>query len=89
MIAIEFKDPASSITRQYFRGEDVKLPSYLNKLVQDECYDRSLVVLTTSIYPVLRSIPALIVSKNEAERALGIIRESIKAVSDRVLAGSM
>jgi 4-aminobutyrate aminotransferase len=88
MIAIEFKDPASPITRQHSQGGNVKLPSYLNKLVQDECYDRDLVILTTSIYPVLRLVPALIVSEEEAERALGIIRESIKAVSDRISASS-
>lgn len=88
MIAIEFKDPASPITQHHSQGENVKLPSYLNKLVQDECYDRDLVILTTSIYPVLRLVPALIVSEEEAEQALGIIRESIKAVSDRVLVGS-
>jgi 4-aminobutyrate aminotransferase len=88
MIAIEFMDPTSPITRRHSKGEDVKLPSNLNKLVQDECYDRGLVILTTSIYPVLRMVPALILSDEEAAQALQIVGESIKAISDRLLARS-
>ncbi|PWN86891.1 putative ornithine-oxo-acid aminotransferase [Acaromyces ingoldii] len=51
-----------------------------NKLVQDACYDRGLVVLTTSIYPVLRFIPALVVDEAEMAEALAIIRQSVLAV---------
>lgn len=80
MIAIEFKDPNSKLTSSHNRG-DISLPGNLNKLVQDACYDRGLLVLTTSIYPVLRLIPALVLSEEEVDEALKIIKESVKEVA--------
>ncbi|WWC59403.1 4-aminobutyrate transaminase [Kwoniella dejecticola CBS 10117] len=83
MIALEFKDPNSKLTRSHSRG-DITLPGNLNKLVQDACYDRGLLVLTTSIYPVLRLIPALILSEDEVEEMLATMKEAVKAVASSV-----
>ena len=84
MIAIEFKDPNSKLTRSHHLGDHVKLPGNLNKLVQDACYDRDLLVLTTSIYPVLRMIPALILTEEEVERMLSVLAEAVKEVATAV-----
>ncbi|WRT64907.1 4-aminobutyrate transaminase [Kwoniella shivajii] len=83
MIAMEFKDPNSKLTRSHSRG-DIKLPANLNKLVQDACYDRGLLVLTTSIYPVLRLIPALILSEEEVDEMLSTMKEAVKEVAKAV-----
>ncbi|OXG14841.1 4-aminobutyrate transaminase [Cryptococcus neoformans] len=80
MIALEFKDPNSKLTSSHNRG-DITLPGNLNKLVQDACYDRGLLVLTTSIYPVLRLIPALVLNEEEVDEALKIMKESVKEVA--------
>ena len=87
MIAVEFKDPTSFLTGQHDRGDNVKLPPNINALVQAACMDRGLLVLTTSIYPVLRMIPALIVSEAEVDEMLGTMREAVKAVAKDVEAG--
>ncbi|WVQ99106.1 4-aminobutyrate transaminase [Kwoniella sp. CBS 9459] len=83
MIAIEFKDPNSRLTSKHDRG-NITLPGNLNKLVQDACYDRGLLVLTTSIYPVLRLIPALVLSEGDVEEALAIIKEAVREVAQTV-----
>ena len=87
MIAVEFKDPNSFLTAQHSRGDNVKLPANLNVLVQNACMDRGLLILTTSIYPVVRLIPALIVSEAEVDEMLGTMREAVKAVAKDVEAG--
>ncbi|OCF32130.1 4-aminobutyrate transaminase [Kwoniella heveanensis BCC8398] len=83
MVAIEFKDPSSRLTSSHDRG-DITLPGNLNKLVQDACYDRGLLVLTTSIYPVLRLIPALVLSEGDVDEALSILREAVQEVAKTV-----
>lgn len=75
MLAVEFHSPSQSRPQ---------LPSNLNKLVQDECYDRDLLVLTTSIYPVLRLIPALILTEADVNEALRVIKEAVKVVARKV-----
>lgn len=88
MVAIEFKDPNSKLTRSHHLGDKVQLPPNLNKLVQDACYDRDLLVLTTSIYPVLRMIPALILSEEEVDRMLAVMAEAVKEVAKGVEQGT-
>jgi 4-aminobutyrate aminotransferase len=63
---------------------NVVLPGNLNTLVQNEAMDRGLLTLTTSIYPVLRMIPALILSEEEVDEMLVTLKESIRVVAARV-----
>lgn len=84
MVALEFKDPNSALTSHHHLGPNVVLPPNLNKLVQDAAMERGLLTLTTSIYPVLRMIPALILSEAEVDEMLVTLRESIKAVARQV-----
>lgn len=46
--------------------------------------DRGLLTLTTSIYPVLRMIPALILSEADVEEMLSTMREAVKEVARQV-----
>jgi 4-aminobutyrate aminotransferase len=84
MIAVEFKDPHSPLTASHPHGT-FPLPAYLNRLVQDACLEDGLLTLTTSIYPVLRMIPALIVSEGEAEEMLVIFAKAVKRVAEKIL----
>lgn len=88
MVAMEFKDPNSALTSKHHLGPNVSLPGNLNKLVQDECMDRGLLTLTTSIYPVLRMIPALILSEADVDEMLATMKEAVKAVADKVAQGA-
>ncbi|WVR07886.1 hypothetical protein IAU60_004929 [Kwoniella sp. DSM 27419] len=83
MAAMEFKDPNSRLTGSHDKG-DITLPGNLNKLVQDACYDRGLLTLTTSIYPVLRLIPALVLSEEDVAEALSVLRAAVKEVAQAV-----
>lgn len=81
MVALEFKDSKASLTAHRHLRDDVELPPNINKLVQDACYDRGLLTLTTSIYPVLRMIPALIVNEDEVSQMSDILKAAIKEVA--------
>jgi 4-aminobutyrate aminotransferase len=82
MAALEFRDPKSRITGVDEEGKKMEgLPNGLHVLVQNECIQRHLLILTTSIFPVLRLIPALIVDEAEVARALDILAKSIAAVA--------
>ncbi|ODN76578.1 4-aminobutyrate transaminase [Cryptococcus amylolentus CBS 6039] len=82
MIALEFKSPSSRLTSTPHPSyPEATIPPNLHTLVQNACYDRGLLVLTTSIYPVLRLIPALVLSEEEVDEALAIIREAVKEVA--------
>ena len=84
MVAMEFKDPNSTLTSSHHLGPNVNLPANINKLVQDACMDRGLLTLTTSIYPVLRMIPALILSEADVEEMLQAMREAIREVAKEI-----
>jgi 4-aminobutyrate aminotransferase len=84
MVAMEFKDPSSRLTGTHHLGEQVQLPGNLNKLVQDACYDRGLLTLTTSIYPVLRMIPALTLNANEVDQMLMTVKEAVAEVASSI-----
>lgn len=79
MVAIEFKDPSSRLTSSNIHS--ATLPPNLNKAVQDACMTRGLLTLTTSIYPVLRMIPALIVSEAEVDEMLAVMGEAVAEVA--------
>ncbi|WOO80277.1 putative 4-aminobutyrate aminotransferase [Vanrija pseudolonga] len=84
MIALEFKDPRSRLTSGHHLRAGYTLPAYINRLVQDAALDRGLLTLTTSIYPVLRMIPSLLVSEAEVDEMLAILRESVAAVTSSI-----
>jgi 4-aminobutyrate aminotransferase len=86
MVAIEFKSPTSKFTSSIpsSLSQSIKLPGNINKLVLDACYDQGLMVLVTSIYPVLRMIPALIVSEEEVDEMLSVMKQAIKEVAKKI-----
>ena len=83
MVAIEFKDPNSRLTRS--NAHNATLPPNLNKMVQDACLDRGLLTLCTSIYPVLRMIPALILTEAEVDEMLATLEEAVREVASGLL----
>jgi 4-aminobutyrate aminotransferase len=86
MVALEFKSPTSRFTSSIPADlpQDIVLPPNINALVQNECLDRNLLTLTTSIFPVLRMIPALILTEEDVDEMLAILKESIKVVAAKI-----
>lgn len=72
MVAMEFKDTAQG------------LPQNINQLVQNACMERNLLTLTTSIYPVLRLIPALVLSEADVDEMLETMAAAVKEVAESV-----
>lgn len=90
MFALEFKSPTSPFTSSIpaDMSQSIKIPSYLNVQVQNECLDRGLLALTTSIYPVLRMIPALILTEEDVDEMLATLKEAIRVVAKKVEASA-
>jgi len=72
MVAMEFKDTTQG------------LPQNVNQLVQNACMDRNLLTLTTSIYPVLRLIPALVLSEADVDEMLETMAAAVKEVAESI-----
>lgn len=86
MFALEFKSPSSQFTSSIPADlpQSITIPSYLNAQVQNECLERGLLSLTTSIFPVLRMIPALILTEEDVDEMLVTLKEAIKVVAKKV-----
>eukprot|EP01103_Thecamoeba_quadrilineata_P000641 TRINITY_DN10553_c0_g1_i1.p1 TRINITY_DN10553_c0_g1~~TRINITY_DN10553_c0_g1_i1.p1 ORF type:complete len:444 (-),score=92.32 TRINITY_DN10553_c0_g1_i1:57-1388(-) len=57
--------------------------SGIAKAVADECFNRGMILLTTSSFEVVRFVPALTVSKDQVDQALTIFRDALTTVSKR------
>lgn len=81
MVGVQFANPAlqggSSNTASRHAGSQ---PQIAPKLVQ-ECIKRDMLVLSTSVFDVLRFIPPLTVTEEEMTKACGIFKESLEAVA--------
>ena len=86
MVALEFKSPNSRFTNSIPSdlSQSIQLPPNINYLVQNECLDRNLLTLTTSIFPVLRMIPALILTEEDVDEMLSVLKQAVKVVAEKI-----
>jgi 4-aminobutyrate aminotransferase len=49
-----------------------------------QCLKRDMLLLSTSVFDVLRFIPPLTITEQELEQACGIFKESLEAVANEV-----
>lgn len=77
MAALEFKSPTDKTQGVY----DPAAPSKLATIVQNECMDNGLLILTTSAFEVIRFIPALTVTEEEMEEACQIFTAAMEKVA--------
>ncbi len=80
MAAIEFRTPKDELTTSDLPS-GTKVPVDIAKRVQHYCIEDGLLILTTSCFDTIRFIPALIVSEEEMERAVGVFRRAVERVA--------
>ncbi|WWD17970.1 4-aminobutyrate transaminase [Kwoniella shandongensis] len=80
MSAIEFRNPADSLTQEGL-PEGTSIPKSIGKRVQEHCLDNDLLVLTTSCFDTIRFIPALVCTEEQMTRAMGIFTEAVEKVA--------
>lgn len=82
MAGLEFNIPSDPICALASSFDTSKVvPDKLALRVQDRCYEKGLMLLTTSIYQVIRFIPALIVTEEQMATALRILKESVEEIA--------
>ena len=77
MVAVEFASPS------YPSGDptlDPSAPKGLAARVARRCMDKGLLILTTSIYEVIRFIPPLNISQGDLEKGCAIFAAAVKDV---------
>ncbi|KAL7417790.1 putative aminotransferase [Mrakia frigida] len=80
MVGLEFNDSSDSICALSSKS-DKPIPKNIHTRVQAKCYEQGLMLLTTSIYPVIRFIPALIVTEEQMATATSILKKALEEVA--------
>ena len=75
MAAVEFTSPGTS-PNDPARGAS-NIPGLASK-ISAICQEKGLLILTTSIFEVIRFIPALIISKEELAQGVKIFKEAVE-----------
>ena len=78
MVAVEFASPTGS--GPYDAFVDTSVPEKLASRVAKKCVEKGMLLLTTSVYEVVRFIPALNVSKEDLEKGCKIFAEAVEEV---------
>ena len=78
MVAVEFASPKGTGAYDPFRNESV--PDKLASRVAKRCQEKGLLILTTSVYEVIRFIPALNITKEDLAKGCQIFAEAVEEV---------
>ncbi|KAL7281440.1 hypothetical protein ACG7TL_004753 [Trametes sanguinea] len=78
MVAVEFASPVGTGPYDPFRNPSV--PEKLASRVAKKCVEKGLLILTTSVYEVIRFIPALNISKEDLAKGCQIFTEAVEEV---------
>ena len=81
MVGVQFANPElqSDSSNTAARSAQSQ-PQIAPKIVQ-ECVKRDMLLLSTSVFDVLRFIPPLTISEEELSQACNIFKESLEAVA--------
>ena len=75
MVGVEFASPSVHPSDP---GYNANAPKNFASRVQKKCLEKGLYILTTSIYEVIRFIPALNISKVDLEKGTKIFSEAVR-----------
>lgn len=78
MVAVEFASPVGTGPYDAFR--DASAPAKLASRVAKKCVEKGLLILTTSVYEVIRFIPALNISQADLAKGCAIFAEAVEEV---------
>ncbi|KAF4613903.1 hypothetical protein D9613_008168 [Agrocybe pediades] len=88
MVGVEFASPSISShshahatsSKNSNHNNDVKHPANMASRVAKKCIEKGMLILTTSVYEVIRFIPPLNVSKEDMKKGCAIFAESVREV---------
>jgi len=78
MVGVEFASPPGTFSRDVFSNP--KAPSNLASRIAKRCQEKGLLILTTSVYQVVRFIPPLTITKEELTEGMRIFSTAMKEV---------
>ena len=78
MVAVEFASPAGTGAFDALRVPGA--PEKMASRVARKCVEKGMLLLTTSVYEVVRFIPALNISKEDLEKGCAIFKEAVAEV---------
>ena len=78
MVAVEFASPTGS--GPYDAFVDTSVPEKLASRVAKRCHEKGLLILTTSVYEVIRFIPPLNIGKDDLHKGIQIFAEAVDEV---------
>jgi len=77
MVGVELPSPESPNS---FVSDNAKWPKSMAARVAKKCVEKGMLILTTSVYEVIRFIPPLNVSKEDMKKGCAIFAESLMEV---------
>lgn len=78
MVAVEFASPTGSGPHDAFVNKSV--PEKLAARVAKRCHEKGLLILTTSVYEVIRFIPPLNISQADMQKGIQIFVDAVEEV---------
>lgn len=82
MVGVQFANTKPSCeSDNVAAAQDAKSQPQIAPKVVQECIKRDMLLLSTSVFDVLRFIPPLTISKEEMTQACGIFKEALEAVA--------
>jgi 4-aminobutyrate aminotransferase len=77
MVAFEFTSPSGSAFDPFIKSS---APANLSSRVAKRCVEKGMMILTTSVYEVVRFIPPLNISESDLKKGFDIFAESFEEV---------
>jgi 4-aminobutyrate aminotransferase len=81
MVGVQFANPALQRDSSNVASRDAQSQPQLAPKIVQECVKRNMLLLSTSVFDVLRFIPPLTISEDEMTQACNIFKESLEAVA--------
>lgn len=84
MVGVQFSNPSLQSDSSNTAARDAKAQPQIAPQVVSECVNRNMLLLSTSIFDVVRFIPPLTVTEEELSQACAIFKESLEAVAQKL-----
>ncbi|KAF2111062.1 pyridoxal phosphate-dependent transferase [Lophiotrema nucula] len=81
MVGVQFPNPQLQAGSANTAAREANWQGQLAPKVVQECVNRNMLLLSTSVFDVLRFIPPLTISEEELSQACSIFKESLEAVA--------
>jgi 4-aminobutyrate aminotransferase len=81
MVGVQFANPALQRGSSNAAAGNAQAQPQIAPRVVQECVKRDMLLLSTSVFDVLRFIPTLTISEEELSQACGIFKEALEAVA--------